>query len=46
MPESNKKQKEKYEKYTLTQVASIFKSSSSNYNVELNPTNTVSGLIT
>ena len=46
MPESKKEKKGKYKKYSITQVDSIFKSPKSDYGMELNPIDTINGLIT
>ncbi|MGB1037237.1 MAG: hypothetical protein ACPGYY_01230 [Bacteroidia bacterium] len=46
MPKSKKKKKEKYEKYSIAQVDSIFNLPKSDYGMELNPIDTINGLIT
>ena len=46
MPESKKKKKEKYKKYSIAQVDSIFNLPKSDYGMELNQIDTINGLIT
>jgi hypothetical protein len=44
IPELKRKKKDKYEKFTLNQVDSLFNTSKSNYGMELNSIDTIGGL--